>query len=532
MHKIVLILSNCPRLSGDSKIGLGCFLLCTSWVFTSLQGGRTCLHIVSNLSCDNQLTSLEITSSSNFDISITMNLVTIIWRSLIATVGMVTNIIVFVTYCRKKRLGHIQCIILILAVSDILGCVVLITVNITDNLFGAAYCYFAPFALACTSTFSLFLSAYVPVDRYKAHLHIGIPTSTSNKKTVMICLSLGIIAILVTAPVFYFIDNEDMYSTCIKPIAHNSGVKLLVFQLKNLVAVVIIIIYNTKIFLLARKRQNLITPQSNMEQPESNPQYDDNQWAQHMRNQQNPLELANITSLFLASDLQPESSVSHEASTSSHTAHTSFHEASTSTSSCAAHNSKQQVTNENFALDVMNLKLNVPSIIDNTETDLPSVKLEMVDNDSQTVQYAKSSSSTALSTIQEETDEHTYANAHDNPTQVFGVTTIETDAHTNANAQDNPTQEFGITAFTHVTKMLFCVNVVAVVTQLSFLVMASIWFPHVFQLQEQNKALYIFCQMLRDLNLVNFATNPILYCIINKSFRLDCKAATHQITRL
>ena len=419
-----------------------------------------------------------------------MNLAAIIWTSLIATVGIITNIPVFLTYCRKTRLNHIQCIILILAASDILGCVVLIILNIINNM-GTAYCYFALFALACACTFSLFLSAYVSVDRYKAQLHIGTLTSTSNKKTVMICLLLGIITIFISAPIFYFIDDE--YPACIKPIAHSAyGVKLLLFQLKNLIGVVIIIIYNTKIFLLARKRQNLINPQSNIEQSESNPHHDDdNQWAQHMANQQNPVKLTNITSLFLASDLQLESSVSHKATTSSY----------------AAHTSEQQVTTENFRPDMMNLNLNVPSTItDDTETELHSIKLEVVDNDSQTV-HAENQSSTGLSTIQAETDTHT-------------------------NAHDNPTRESGITTFNHVTKMLFCVNVVAVATHLPFLVIAFFWFPHIFQLQEQNKALYIFCLMLRDLKLVNFATNPILYCIINKSFRLDCKAAIHQITRL
>ena len=181
------------------------------------------------------------------------------------------------------------------------------------------------------------------------------------------------------------------------------GMKLLVLQLKNLVGVVIVIIYNTKIFVLARKRQNSIDPQSNIKQPESIPHHDDNQWAQHMANQLNPLKFTNLTS-----DLQSESRISHE----------------TPSSSYAAHISEQQVTTDNFRPDVMNLNLNVPSIIDDQETGFHSVKLKVADNDAQTIQDAKNRSATGLSTIQTETDTHTNANTHDNLTQESGVTTF------------------------------------------------------------------------------------------------------------
>ena len=74
----------------------------------------------------------------------------------------------------------------------------------------------------------------------------------------------------------------------------------------------------------------------------------------------------------------------------------------------------------------------------------------------------------------------------------------------------------------HVAKMLLLISVIMVLSSIPSLIVGVFWSKLFEPLQDSRPGLYLFGFLLRRFSLINYAINPVVYCLVNPSFRKSC----------
>ena len=100
---------------------------------------------------------------------------------------------------------------------------------------------------------------------------------------------------------------------------------------------------------------------------------------------------------------------------------------------------------------------------------------------------------------------------------------IQPEAGASSANSNNRTPPDNIYLTSHASKMVQLVTLICVVTRIPAVIVLSIWDSHIQNLQETHKGWFIFFLIVRSLGIVNFAANPVLYSLVNRTFRDDCR---------
>ena len=146
---------------------------------------------------------------------ITMNLISFVY-SLIFLVGVSGNILVVYVVCRKKSMQTtINLLILNLALSDLLICI--LAVPFTPMSFFHKYwflgdflCRFIPFTLCISVFVSSFTSLAIAINRYYISKYPFIP-EMKPYRCVMVIILIWIVSSFISLPlaIFYIIKSND-----------------------------------------------------------------------------------------------------------------------------------------------------------------------------------------------------------------------------------------------------------------------------------------------------------------------------------
>ena len=89
------------------------------------------------------------------------------------------------------------------------------------------------------------------------------------------------------------------------------------------------------------------------------------------------------------------------------------------------------------------------------------------------------------------------------------------------NSNNLPSSDCNMT-LTQASKMVQLVTLISVITFIPAFIVIAIWDSHIQNLQETHREWFLFFVIIRSLGIVNYATDPVLYCFVNKTFREDC----------
>ena len=195
----------------------------------------------------------------------------IVWVGLVCFCGLVGNFFTILVYCNKLRINHIERIIFMLAISDVFGCISLLTGIVFFAVYKFNYplegCFTIVFSTSTANAFSVLLSMWVAVDRYKALLQIAIPRLYSAKRDIAITALLGLTAVTVSAP-FLFVSDFSIIEQgkfgCFLNTSRTTAFKQILSSLVIL-SLLVICVYNIKIFFLLRSRRRQVVPQPDAE---------------------------------------------------------------------------------------------------------------------------------------------------------------------------------------------------------------------------------------------------------------------------
>ena len=391
----------------------------------------------------------------------------LVWVGLICFCGLLGNVFTILVYCNRLRINHFERIIFALAISDVWGCIGLLI----GTIFVAVYrinlpregCMTIVFLMSTANAFSVLLSMWVAVDRYKA-LQIATPRLYSAKRDIAITVFLGFTSVTVSVP-FLFVSDSDFFIEqgkfgCLLNTSSATAFTQIMGSLVILVLLVICV-YNIKIFRLLRNRRRQVAPPQSTEinQPGEALQLHSIKQAQSV--EELAVSPVDIHASFPSSDL-------HNAVDTQNTADDTIY-------------GPEQISYD-FVLP------NVPQDKFADHTDIAVV-------------------AQALNVVQ--------------PSRENFVQTRNETSQPETNSNNLLSSDCNMT-LTQASKMVQLVTLISVITVIPAFIVIAIWDSHIQYLQETHKEWFLFFLIIRSLGIVNFATDPVLYCLVSKSFRDHC----------
>ncbi len=384
------------------------------------------------------------------------------WHSFIFVVGVPSNILILIVYCAKSRISHNQRMILTLAACDIFGCFSLlpsICFTVSGNYYSEVRCRTTAFLVSSCNLLTIFLAAWVSVDQYRSVRNVAAPVVVTIRKDILILTGLVVFSVLGGGvPLLYLTNTKTTDCKIIDSLS--ISIYVLLRGTAAIVCTLIVVTYSVKIFQLVRKRRLQIQPLNRS----------NNQVGRHSEQSQSECEqrysvqFTNLNELFTASTLQDEMRERQRARTSS--------DLTTSPSASRS---------------------------------LPAAPT--TPGQSQNQARTEASCTNIINTLQShEADQSVTENRNDPSCTVVVVA-------------QNPR---GDMTLSHVTKMLYTVAITTIITRIPSMIVANIWESHISPLKVTHANWYLFFLIIRVLQPVNFATNPFIYSIINKSFREEC----------
>ena len=95
------------------------------------------------------------------------------------------------------------------------------------------------------------------------------------------------------------------------------------------------------------------------------------------------------------------------------------------------------------------------------------------------------------------------------------------------NIPKEPSHNRSSEVLSHVAKMLLLISVIMVLSTIPSFIAGVFWSKLFEPLQDSRPGLYLFGFLLRRFSLINYAINPVVYCLVNPSFRKSCAQILH-----
>lgn len=391
---------------------------------------------------------------------------TLVWVGLVCFCGLVGNFVTFLVYCNKLRINHFERLIFALAISDVWGCIVLLI----GMIFIVVYkldlprecCLINAFFLSTASVFSVLLSMWVAVDRYKTLLQIASPRQHSAKRDIAVTVLLVITSVTVSVPFLFVSDSfiEQGKFGCFLNTSSSTAFTQFLGSLMIL-SLLVVCVYNIKIFRLLRKRRRLVDPQLGTE----------------INQPGNSSQLHNIEQVESVEELAVNP-VDIYASFTSHTADIA-------------------PDNPNTADDTINSLEQTASVFV-----IPNVPQNGF------VHHIDMTAAAQTPNVVQ-------------PSRENSVQARNETRQPETNSNNLPSSECN-TTLTQASKMVLLVTLTSVITSIPAFIVIAIWNSHIQNLREDHKNWFLIFLIIRMLGIVNFAADPVLYCLVNKTFRKDC----------
>ncbi len=382
-------------------------------------------------------------------------------------VGVPSNILTLVVYCTKSRISHNQRMILTLAACDIFGCVALfpsLCFTVTGIYYTDVRCRTTSFLVSMANLLSTFLAAWVSVDQYRSVRNVTRPIGVTIRKDIFILTCICFFSVIVGGgPLVFLADLEPATATshtaCNLLKSRGTTLYIVIRAIVSISMMLLVIIYSIKIFQLVQKRRLQILPINKCS---------DNQVVRFSQQSERgySVQFTNLNDLFTASSLRDEMTQQQ--------------------GSCPPTTSPMGQSTSQY---------------------LPAAL-----NTSGHRQVSMASSTSNLNTIEHSPDDICVTVAEQRNSEQRAPVVVVT--------QDQPSDiRF---ALSHVTKMLVLIAIITVITRIPSMMVIQMWNYRIVPLKSTHEGWFLFALVLRQLPAVNFATNPFVYCIINKSFRQDC----------
>ena len=473
------------------------------------------------------------------------NIAAIIWHVSVAMVGLPGNIMILLVYGSSTKMTSSQICLYTIAIADLLGC---LNLPIRYQFFQNHFVFLNPWCKIGESTtifvthLELSLLSLAAVERYRAVQNINNNRHTS-RVNIFVMVSLCIL-IAITFSVL----ATSLLSLC-EQANFNSSVRMIAFGVFVLPFLIIIAVMYLKIALILRRRVGAETPQispENQLQPEIH--FDSNRSAhpQHIQSQHNlPVHMPKVTSPNVRQQSNPGPSDYQQRGQDFKKISQQHSQSVLGLKNQIPHEEEQDGSSEAW---------NDPS---RTITDKDFIEIQFVEVARKRQRVGETTSVDWLEdykdNIKQLTDaEHAQAMAS-HWQQLPGVV-IQNDSDTTAEkiirpsiarnlAHDPPSSQEDViphipqldTAeepnprysnlwlLRKITIMLFITTTVCVFT-FCMVLLSRIFWP-------ENK--FIF-NVFVDLTIINYAINPFIYSIVNKSFRdewIICYRKVRQFVR-
>ena len=391
----------------------------------------------------------------------------LVWVGLVCFCGLVGNFFTILVYCKKHRINHFERIIFALAISDVWGCIGLLIGTILVAVYRLNVpregCMTIIFLISTANAFSVLLSMWVAVDRYKA-LQIAAPRLYSAKRDTATTAFLGFTSVTVSAP-FLFVNDSDFFKEqsefgCMLNTSSASAFTQIMGSLVILFLLVICV-YNIKIFRLLRNRRRQVAPPQDAEINQRGEALQLNNIEQVQSMEELAVNPTDIHASFPSSDL-------HNAVDTQNTADDTINGPEQNSYDFVLPNEPQDKIADHMDITVVAQTLNVVQ-----------------------------------------------------PSRENFVQTRNETSQPETNSNNRPSSDCNMT-LTQASKMVQLVTLISVITVIPAFIVIAIWDSHIQYLQETHKEWFLFFLIIRSLGIVNFATDPVLYCLVNKSFRDHC----------
>ena len=451
----------------------------------------------------------------------------LIWLSIICIVGLPSNILVLIVYGRQPRITQTKRLIIALAISDIFGCIaLLLQLSLIAAGLGRSrvYCFSSVFSSSLTGTFSILLQAYITIYQYKNTLYLNSAArAQKGKKDVILYVTFSLGTLIISLPSL-FLTYSGATDRCFY-----SSTLLLLFSLARtsitLCSIIAITVYSTKIVSLTRKRQLIIRPAPNKQE---------NRLALTVQNISRSVPHQQTKNTLIVNTTLVECQAVHLSG--------QVAIADISTASTSRDNQQTNTLTLNTSLDE-HQAANLPGQVTDISNAPPSRESQWTNtlqNETEDCHNSKDVIGKPLSAPFGATVEQNQSVvnlcATVEPHQPIVNTCPAAEPHQaivnpslqqDDNIPKQPSHNRSSKVLSHVAKMLLLISVIMVLSTTPSFIAGVFWSKLFEPLQDSRPGLYLFGFLLRRFSLINYAINPVVYCLVNPSFRKSCAQILH-----